>query len=509
MSYIGSTPTTQSFIAGTDYFNGNGSTVNFTLSRSVNSVNDIEVIVNNVEQIPSGYSVSGTTLTFSAAPSAGTSNVYVRYLSTTNLSLAIPAGTSATFNTVTVADGSATTPSITNDGDTNTGIFFPAADTIAFAEGGVEAVRIDNSGNVGIGTSSPNAASRATILSSGTSTSAFGNVALRLSSNGSGYASTLVFSDEVANSAGISMVSGNLVFGAAGFNTERMRIDSSGNLLVGTTTANTKFVVGATTTTGAEISAYTTNSSGGTSSSFSFWRNYTGGGTSPFRAAYISNINVDDSFNSNNAQALGFYTKSGTSEPAERARISSTGNVSVGSPFDLSYKMALVSTSTSSPALYLRSTAAGDAGTAQLRLIKADNTNNTSQIFIQFVVDGNNTGSGQINANGASQAAFGSFSDARLKENIVDLPLQLSNIMALRPVEFDYKDGCGHQIGFIAQEMEQVYPDAIGVGENEMLTITGWSKTEARLVKAIQEQQALITALTTRITALENNNATQ
>lgn len=145
MSYIGSTPTTQSFIAGTDYFNGNGSTVNFTLSRSVNSVNDIEVIVNNVEQIPSGYSVSGTTLTFSAAPSAGTSNVYVRYLSTTNLSLAIPAGTSATFNTVTVADGSATTPSITNDGDTNTGIFFPAADTIAFAEGGVESMRIDTS----------------------------------------------------------------------------------------------------------------------------------------------------------------------------------------------------------------------------------------------------------------------------------------------------------------------------------------------------------------------------
>ena len=101
MSYIGSTPTTQSFIAGTDYFNGDGTTINFTLSRAVNSVNDIEVIVNNVEQIPSGYSVSGTTLTFSVAPSSGTSNVYVRYLSTTNLSLAIPSGTSATFNTIT------------------------------------------------------------------------------------------------------------------------------------------------------------------------------------------------------------------------------------------------------------------------------------------------------------------------------------------------------------------------------------------------------------------------
>ena len=89
MSYIGSTPTSQNFIAGTDYFNGNGSTVAFTLSRSVNTVDDIEVGVNNVEQIPSGYTVSGTTLTFSAAPSAGTSNIYVRYLSTTLQSITI------------------------------------------------------------------------------------------------------------------------------------------------------------------------------------------------------------------------------------------------------------------------------------------------------------------------------------------------------------------------------------------------------------------------------------
>jgi hypothetical protein len=53
--------------------------------------------------------------------------------------------------TVEFADGSASTPSITNDGDTNTGMFFPAADTIAFAEGGVEAMRLDASGNMGLG----------------------------------------------------------------------------------------------------------------------------------------------------------------------------------------------------------------------------------------------------------------------------------------------------------------------------------------------------------------------
>ena len=60
-------------------------------------------------------------------------------------------GTVATLNVSEVAsfaDGSAALPSITNDGDTNTGIFFPAADTIAFAEGGTEVMRINSSGQI-------------------------------------------------------------------------------------------------------------------------------------------------------------------------------------------------------------------------------------------------------------------------------------------------------------------------------------------------------------------------
>jgi hypothetical protein len=83
--------------------------------------------------------------------STGSGNVVLA----TSPTLVTPTLGSASATQLATALGSAGAPALTFTGDTNTGIFSPAADTIAFAEGGVESMRINSTGQVGIGTSSP------------------------------------------------------------------------------------------------------------------------------------------------------------------------------------------------------------------------------------------------------------------------------------------------------------------------------------------------------------------
>jgi hypothetical protein len=113
-------------------------------------------------------------------------------------------------------DGSAATPAV-QGADSNTGMFFPAADTIAFAEGGTEVMRIDSAGNVGIGQPTPSQKLEVA-----------GNVYINAAS-GEG----LIFNSQM----GIFRVSTTSLGFNTG-NTERMRIDSSGNLLVGKTASD-------------------------------------------------------------------------------------------------------------------------------------------------------------------------------------------------------------------------------------------------------------------------------
>ena len=123
----------------------------------------------------------------------------------------------------TVQAGTAAAPAITTTGDTNTGIFFPAADTIAFSEGGVEAARIDSSGNLGIGTSS---ILSKLVVSNGSSK----NLEVQPG------ATTYLFAYDRAASDYLNLdIAGELITFSTNNGTERARITSGGDLLVGTT----------------------------------------------------------------------------------------------------------------------------------------------------------------------------------------------------------------------------------------------------------------------------------
>ena len=130
----------------------------------------------------------------------------------------------------TFSAGSVSAPAITTTGDTNTGIFFPAADTIAFTEGGVEGMRIDSNGDLTVGRTTPLASassSRKQIGVNGSSDSLFA-----LGVNGT-YTGVMF-----ASASQVLMGSfANLPLLLATNNTERMRITAEGDVVVGATTS--------------------------------------------------------------------------------------------------------------------------------------------------------------------------------------------------------------------------------------------------------------------------------
>ena len=191
---------------------------------------------------------------------------------TSNLSLNSTTGTIATFNSttgtkptlvattlVTTGTGTAAAPAIVPTGDTNTGLFFPAADTIAFSEGGAEAMRIDSSGRVGINVTSPLYKLQVDGDAALTDTSslywATAGATTRTSITGDS--------------------SGNLKLQTGASNTERLRIDSSGNVGIGTATAIGKFTVEAAGG-GASTTPITTNSITGAGTRFAAGFYYSG-----------------------------------------------------------------------------------------------------------------------------------------------------------------------------------------------------------------------------------------
>jgi hypothetical protein len=289
----------------------------------------------------------------------------------------------------------------------------------------------------------------------------------------------------VDGTPGTNDMPGRLVFSTtadgASTVTERMRIDSSGNVGIGTSSVGSKLHVVSSSGENKIISEATAASQqaslslivqAATPGQTVIYMGKTGATTNG-QLGYDPNIN-----------AMTMYTNN-----SERMRINSSGFVGINN---------------TNPSWLLT---ASNTGTSPR--IAVEQTADVSADMITFRRNGSERG--KINITD-SATQYQTSSDYRLKENITALTNGLETVAKLKPSSFTWVQERGGQqdTGFIAHELAEVCPNAV-TGEKDAVDADGkpmhqgidTSFLVATLTAAIQEQQALITALTARITALE------
>jgi len=276
--------------------------------------------------------------------------------------------------------------------------------------------------------------------------------------------------------------------------TTPMKLDASGNLGVGETSPSSRLHVSATS---AEIILEDSDTARGSNpaSLLSFYG-------SDARAGYIgypadSNMYITQA----NNNAMLFLTNN-----TERARISAAGEV----------LFSTTDAGLTSSAGFKYLPAGGGAGIPYIGLVgdSGSDTGVTYRLYsttaaaYRFYV-------GYGGTVYATNTTISSTSDVRLKENIRDLDVGLDAVMALKPRKFDWKPGKGRDKkddrGFIAQELEQVFPDLIDdwldpapEGEEPYKSVR--QDLIPVLVKAIQELKAELDEAKAKISALEGAN---
>ena len=444
----------------------------------------------------------------------------------------------------TVAAGSASAPSITPTGDSNTGIFFPSADTIAFGEGGVEALRIDSSGRVGIGTDSP--AVKTHISDSVVSVGATGTEILRVANtrvNTSSSAVALRFvNNEISgtnqytraqiaaelDTPGTNDNTGRLMFATtdtSGVLQERARIDSSGRLLLGTTTARTGYFgntpevqieaakasdsvrfglcnnsngvqdsqIILAKTRGTSVGSNTIVQNGDTLGRIAF---VGADGTDLEVAAQIlSQVDGTPGSNDMPGRLVFSTTADGASSPTERMRIANTGQV-------------LVNTTSTLPHFIFNLRANSD-GTYNPMVIQEDAASGSpARVAINFYRTSASASVGNISTTN-SATSYNTSSDYRLKINVVPVIDGIARLQQLKPSRFNFIASPNCVVdGFIAHEVQDVVPEAIH-GSKDEVDADGnpiyqgidQSKLVPLLTAALQEAVAKIESLEARLDA--------
>jgi len=265
MAYVGNPVDTQNTFQSLvgKRFNGDGSTTAFTLDVAPSSTLDIEVFVGNVRQDPnSAYTLSGTTLTFTGAPPSGTNNIYVVHQAKSVGTIDVPSSFLSSEQTFTGGldingtelklDADADT-SITADTDDQIDIKIAGADDFQFtantftAQSGstitTPTLGVINAHDLGAGIHIKTADSGASVSSdadelvieNGTSS---GSAGISFLSATDGQAQ-ICFGDSGDNNIGIIFYdhsNNSMKFRTNA--SERLRLDNSGNLFLGVTSAS-------------------------------------------------------------------------------------------------------------------------------------------------------------------------------------------------------------------------------------------------------------------------------
>jgi hypothetical protein len=309
-------------------------------------------------------------------------------------------------------------------------------------------------------------------------------------------------------------VSGKLLFSANNGASANLAIATSGNVGIGTTSPSTNLSINSSGSNTNQIDFSTSSGSlkghiGLFANNFYITSNwYYNGSQNADNTGYAQNAISFDS-----TGFLSFLTSAaGASVPAERMRITSGGNVCINSTGAIqgagTAQLNVRQLTGTLPAIIaaVEDASATQDGTILLgckrtassaySLISAYSGNGSTDDFNvqQFKV----TGNGVIYA---MNAVIQILSDERLKENVKNSTDGLNIINALRPVRFDYKNGFGNdkknELGFIAQEVEKVFPEALSEWEQygEIYKTLGSSSLIPVLVKAIQELSAEVNEL--------------
>jgi len=414
--------------------------------------------------------------------------------------------------TIEFADGSAASPSITNDGDTNTGILFPAADTVAVATGGTEVARFDSAGNLGLGVtpSAWNSVYRSMQFGiTGAISGRTDSTLLELAANAyrnSGGAFIYLTTDLAARydiAAGVHRWY-NAASGTAGNAisfTQAMTLDASGQLGIGVTSMNASLHVQGSATTDGSIAfnsqfASTTAYNSSPASGSMVALKYTSGGSYAGMGGW--SIGKENATDGNYSSYFAMHTRANGGAITERARIDSSGNLLV----------AGTSTSgiNSGGGFYVN---ANSLNTYTMTSHVTGSASGSPYAYFYYA----NSYLGQISQSGTTGVNYTSASDYRLKNITGPLTGAKEFIMALQPKQGTWKSDGSRFVGFLAHEFQEVSPssvsgekDAVDEDGNPIMQSMQASSPEvmANLVAFIQEQQALINQLTARITALES-----